>query len=143
VAFAPGEIKAVGSIGGKVVCQETVATAGPAAQLRLTAHTGPGGLKADGADVVLIDFEVCDDQGRRCPTDEARVDFTVTGPAVWRGGYNSGIQHSTNNLYLATEDGINRVAVRSTLAPGPITVTAARPGLAPAKLTILSSAPAL
>jgi beta-galactosidase len=57
------------------------------------------------------------------------VDFKVDGPAVWRGGYNSGIVHSVNNLYLSTEDGINRVALRSTLTPGAITLTAIRAGL--------------
>ncbi len=79
--------------------------------------------------MALIDVEVVDDQGRRCPTDDARVDFTVAGPAVWRGGYNSGKTASTNNLYLNTECGINRVAIRSTLKPGTITVTATRDGL--------------
>ena len=85
---------------------------------------------ADGEDVALIDFEVVDASGERCPTDDARVDFTwnsvgrtvsATGPAIWRGGYNSGKTNSTNNLYLNTECGINRVAMRSTLMPGTIT----------------------
>jgi beta-galactosidase len=83
---------------------------------------------------------VVDAKGVRCPTDDARVDFTCTGPAIWRGGYNSGKLDSTNNLYLNTECGINRVAVRSKLiratdpAPGPITVTASRDGLKPAQV---------
>jgi beta-galactosidase len=29
----------------------------------------------------------------------ARIDFTLTGPGIWRGGYNSGKIDSTNNLY--------------------------------------------
>ena len=87
-------------------------TAGPAAAIRMTPITGPKGLQADGEDIALIDFEVVDAKGERCPTDYARVDFTCTGPAIWRGGYNSGIVNSTNNLYLNTECGINRVAVR-------------------------------
>jgi beta-galactosidase len=88
--------------------------------------------------VALIDFEVVDAQGRRCPTDEARVDFAVTGPIIWRGGLNSAAVNSTNNLYLNTECGINRVAIRSTLTPGAITVTATRDGLAPATVTLQS-----
>jgi beta-galactosidase len=86
--------------------------------------------------VALIDFEVVDAQGRRCPTDDARVDFTCTGPANWRGGYNSGKPNSTNNLYLNTECGINRVALRSTTTPGKITVTAKRDGLESASVEI-------
>jgi beta-galactosidase len=68
------------------------------------------------------------------------VDFTVDGPAVWRGGFNSRRLNSTNNLYLSTECGINRVAIRSTLTPGTITLTATRPGLAPASVQIPSAA---
>ena len=74
--------------------------------------------------------------GRRCPTDEARVDFELTGPAIWRGGYNSGKTNTINNLYLDTECGINRVFVRSTLKPGAIQLTAKHSGLAPATITI-------
>jgi beta-galactosidase len=66
------------------------------------------------------------------------VDFAVTGPIIWRGGLNSAVVNSTNNLYLNTECGINRVAIRSTLTPGTITVTATRDGLAPATVTLQS-----
>jgi beta-galactosidase len=95
-------------------------------------------LQADGSDVAFFDVEVVDAQGRRCPTDEARVDFKLEGPALWRGGYNSGITNSINNLYLDTECGINRVAIRSTLQPGTITLTATRAGLQPATAKIES-----
>ena len=88
--------------------------------------------------MALIDFEVVDAQGRRCPTDEARVDFSVSGPVIWRGGFCSDKLNTTNNLYLDTECGINRVSIRSTLTPGTITVTATRAGLTPATVTIQS-----
>lgn len=138
VLFAPGTLKAVGSNRDKVVAQEELQTAGEPKALRLTVHTGPQGLQADGSDVALIDFEVVDAQGRRCPTDEARVDFEVTGPAVWRGGFNAAKLESTNNLYLNTECGINRVAVRSTMTAGEITIRARRDGLEPGVLKIIS-----
>jgi beta-galactosidase len=138
IDFAPGSIKAIGKNGGKFVAQQVITTAGPAAAIKLTRILGPGGLQADGEDIALIDFEVVDAKGQRCPTDAARVDFTCTGPAIWRGGYNSGVIDSTNNLYLSTELGINRVAVRSTLTPGAITVTAKRDGLKPAQLQLTS-----
>ena len=66
------------------------------------------------------------------------MDFKVTGPAIWRGGYDSGKTNSVNNLYLDTECGINRVAIRSTLTPGTITLTATREGLEPATVNIES-----
>ncbi len=138
ITFEPGTIKAVASKDGKVVAQEEIKTAGAPAAIKLTLHTGPKGLQADGGDVALVDFEVVDAQGNRCPTDEARVDFAVDGPVIWRGGLNSGILDSTNNLYLNTEAGINRVAMRSTMTPGTITLTAKRDGLTPATLKIES-----
>jgi beta-galactosidase len=70
------------------------------------------------------------------------MDATSTvgpSPAIWRGGYNSGKTNTTNNLYLNIEDGINRVAIRSTLTPGTIKVTATRDGLKPATVTFTSS----
>jgi beta-galactosidase len=144
IAFIPGAIKAVGYKGGAAVAQHELKTAGAPAAIKLTLHTGPGGLHADGEDVALIDFEVVDAGGERCPTDDARVDFnwesvgrdvSAAGPAIWRGGYNSGKTNSTNNLYLNTECGINRVAMRSTLMPGTIRLTAKREGLKPATIT--------
>jgi beta-galactosidase len=138
VTFEPGTLKAIGYTKGKVVCQQELATAGAAKSLRLTVHQGPKGLQADGADVAFVDVEVVDDKGNRCPTDEARVDFDMQGPAIWRGGYNSGIPGSTNNTYLLTECGINRVSVRATLTSGTITLTAKRDGLTPATIQIKS-----
>ncbi|HEX3100838.1 MAG TPA: DUF4982 domain-containing protein, partial [Pyrinomonadaceae bacterium] len=138
VAFVPGTIKAVATKGGKVVAQREIETAGDPVAIKLTPHTGPQGLQADGSDVALIDFEVVDAKGRRVPTDEARVDFTVTGPMIWRGGFNAAKLDSTNNLFLDTECGINRVAIRSTMSPGTITVTAIRKGLTSATVKIES-----
>jgi beta-galactosidase len=140
VAFDPGTLRAVATKAGSIVAQQELRTAGEPAALRLTVHTGPHGLQADGSDVALVDFETVDAQGRRCPTDEARVDFTVEGPAVWRGGVNSRMLNSTNNLYLSTECGINRVALRSTLAPGMVTLAASRAGLTAASVRIESHA---
>jgi beta-galactosidase len=138
VEFAPGSLKAIGRNGTRVAAETELTTAGAPAAIKLTPILAPGGFIADGEDIALIDFEVVDGKGRRCPTDDARVDFTCTGPGIWRGGYNSGKTDSTNNLYLNTELGINRVAVRSTLTPGTITVTAKREGLKAAQIQIPS-----
>ncbi len=138
VEFAPGNLKAVGRNGGKAAVQEELTTAGPPTQVKLTPIIGPQGLEADGEDAALIDVEVVDAKGQRCPTDDDKVEFTVTGPAAWRGGYNSGKVDSTNNLFLNTECGINRVSVRSTLSAGTITVRASRPGLKSAQIQLVS-----
>lgn len=138
VAFAPGEIKAIGYNDGVAVATNSIRTAGPAVALRMTPITGPDGLLASGSDVALIDVEAIDAKGERVPTFEQRVDFTCAGPAIWRGGYDSGETNTINNTYLDLEAGINRVAVRSTLKTGKIVVTANCPGLKPAHIAIVS-----
>jgi len=138
IKFEAGKISAVAKANEKIVAQDEIETAGAAKRIKLTPHTNPNGLQADGADVAFFDVEVVDAQGRRCPTDEARVDFKLDGPAIWRGGYNSGKTNSVNNLWLDTECGVNRVAIRSTLTPGTVTLTATRDGLEPTKIQIAS-----
>ncbi len=138
IKFSPGSVKAIATTKDKAVAQMESNTAGEPKRLKLTPIVSPEGFKADGVDVVLFDVEVVDANGQRCPTDEARVDFKLAGTAIWRGGYNSGKINSVNNLWLDTECGINRVAIRSTLAPGKITLTATRAGLEPATLQVES-----
>jgi beta-galactosidase len=141
VTWTAGTIKAVGYDGsGATVAQHQLQTAGAPARIKLTPTVDPnGGLKANGADVAMFDFEVVDANGARVPTDEAPVTFTMTGPGVWRGGYNSGVLGSTNSTTLLTECGINRVFVRSTLTPGSITLTATRSGLASGTATVTAA----
>jgi beta-galactosidase len=138
IKFEPGDLRAVGQAGGRMVAEDKIETAGEPKSLKLTGHSSKNGFQANGSDVAFFDVEVVDAQGRRCPTDEARVDFKLDGPALWRGGYNSGITNSINNLWLNTECGINRVAIRSTLQPGTITLTATRKGLESATAKIES-----
>jgi beta-galactosidase len=99
---------------------------------------GPNGLQADGSDVALVDVEVVDAKGVRCPTVQQRVDFYLSGGGIWRGGYNSGKTKSINNKYLDVECGINRVAIRSTPLAGSITLSARSGTLRPASLTLTS-----
>jgi beta-galactosidase len=136
VKWEPGEIRAVATHRGSPWASESLRTSGPPVALRMTPIVGPGGLRADGSDVALIDVEAVDADGNRCPTFQQRVDFRCRGPAVWRGGWNSGRVDSTNNLFLDLECGINRVAVRAGFSPGRITVRARSAGLRTATLAI-------
>jgi len=63
----------------RTVAEQELTTAGPPAAIKLTPTVGPQGLQADGQDAAFIDFEVVDAKGQRCPTDDARVDFTISG----------------------------------------------------------------
>lgn len=141
VTWEPGDLKASAYRGGRVVGTDAKATVGEPVALRLTPRLGPQGFLADGSDVTLLDVEAVDAAGRRCPTFQQRVDFELTGPGIWRGGYNSGKTNSINNPWLDLECGINRVSVRSTLTPGSIVVKANGHGLKPAFVTLTSRSP--
>ena len=142
VSFEPGEIRAVATYKGNAWgAPFVIRTAGPAVGLRMRGIMGPAGFKADGSDVFLIDVEAVDAKGTRCPTFQQRVDFTYKGPVIWRGGWNSAKPGSINNTYLDLEAGVNRVALRSTLEVGEITVKAQSAGLKSAEI-ILHSLPA-
>ena len=154
IAWASGTIKAVGyDASGTQVCQHQLTTAGAAAAVKLTATTAPGGFLANGEDVAMFDVEVVDATGLRVPTygpttkatdnqptGEPKITFAVTGPGTWRGGVNESMVNSTNNLYLYTEGGINRVFIRSQTTPGTITLTATSSGLTQATATVTSVA---
>jgi beta-galactosidase len=140
VEWKPGKLVAVGYKDGKEAVRHEIITAGPAVALKLTPLTGPAGVLADGSDAVVFDVEAIDAGGHRNPVFEGRVDFKLEGPGVWRGGYNSGKEKSTNKTHLDLECGVNRVIVRSTREPGTITLTAVSGGLQPATLAIEAAA---
>jgi beta-galactosidase len=136
VTFAPGELKAVATRAGQVVATDVRTTAGDPVALRLTPILPPGGWRADGHDVALVDVEAVDAKGERCPTVQPRVDFETSGPAVWRGGYNSGQLDSINHPWLDLECGVNRVALRAARTGGTVTLHAKAAGLRDATLKL-------
>ena len=137
VAWQAGALRAVGyGADGAVVCDATVNTAGAPATLHLTARTAPGGLRADGADLALLEVEVVDAAGQRNPIALDMVDFKVDGPAEWRGGIAQGPDNYILAKSLPVEGGVNRVFVRSTTQAGDIVVHASAKGLNGATLTL-------
>jgi hypothetical protein len=95
----------------------------------------PAGFKADGADLALVQVEVTDAEGRRCPTDLSLIHFDLNGPAEWRGGMAQGPDNYIGSKDLPVECGINRVLIRSTAKPGKITLTASATNLRSATLS--------
>ncbi|GIM92430.1 sugar-binding domain-containing protein [Paractinoplanes toevensis] len=139
VAWTAGTVTAVGyDAGGAEVVRQSKATTGTATALRLTPHTGPGGLRADGSDIAFFDVEAVDSQGRRMPTHQATVNFTLSGPGKFLGGFNSHIPGSVHKASVQTEAGINRVFVRATRSAGTLTLTAAAAGLTAAATSVTS-----
>ncbi|HEX7318240.1 MAG TPA: DUF4982 domain-containing protein [Pyrinomonadaceae bacterium] len=139
VEWRPGVLTAVGyDRGGRKLTEASKRTAGPPAAVRLTQHTGPRGLRADGADLAFVDVEVVDAEGRRCPTALNMIDFKLSGPAEWRGGIAQGPDNYILAQTLPVENGVNRVIIRSTTKAGRVVVSASAEGLKSASVEIVS-----
>ena len=139
VAWQPGELRAIGTDAtGKKLCEFTHITAGAPAALRLTPLARPNHLTADGGDVALVEVEVVDAQGRRCPTALDMIDFELRGPAEWRGGIAQGPENFILAKSLPVECGVNRVFIRTTREPGEISLTAKSGTLRPARVELTS-----
>lgn len=159
VPFEAGTIEAVASDGSRYKLE----TAGEPYQLKLSTIENPEGMKADGADMALVQVEVVDKQGRRCPLDNRLIHFELWGEGKWIGGIaarnNKELQRQDDNRpaglldaaatknisdnYVGSYDipvecGVNRVLVRSTVNPGTINISAYAKGIKPAYITMNS-----
>lgn len=139
IAFTPGVLEAVGYNDGKEAARMQLRTAGKPAKLKLAAIQHPKGWKADGADLVLLQVEVVDAEGNRCPLANDLIHFTVEGPAEWRGGIAQGPDNYILSEKLPVECGVNRALLRSSVTAGKVVVRAEAEGLASASLELVSS----
>ena len=139
IEWHPGQLIAISydSLMNKLSSHQ-INTAGNPEAVKLTVNNGPKGMKANGADVALVTVEVVDSKGNRCPVSNDMINFTLDGPAEWRGGIAQGPDNYILSKNIPVECGINRVFIRSTLKAGKITVSATANGLKPAKIRINS-----
>ena len=130
IQWKPGTIEAVSyDEAGKEVSRAALKTAGKPHHLKLTRMANPAGSFADGHDIVMVQVEVVDAEGNRCPLANDMVDFTLEGPAEWRGGIAQGPDNYAFATSLPVECGITRVLVRSTTEAGEVRLTAEAEGL--------------
>ena len=130
IQWKPGTIEAVSyDEAGKEVSRAALKTAGKPHHLKLTRMANPAGSFADGHDIVMVQVEVVDAEGNRCPLANDMVDFTLEGPAEWRGGIAQGPGNYAFATSLPVECGITRVLVRSTTEAGEVRLTAKAEGL--------------
>ena len=159
VSYEPGTLEAVGSDGSRY----KIETVGKPHHLKLTTLQNPEGTKADGADMVLCQVEVVDEQGRRCPLDDRMIHFNFWGEAQWIGGIgtrdNKALQQAdsrnreglldaaaTKNVSdnyvgaysLPVECGVARVLLRTTTNAGDINLSAYAEGVSPAYVEMKS-----
>ena len=153
-----GKIEAIArNTKGEELARHTIETAGEAAEIRLTPHTGPEGLLADGSDIAYFDVEIVDANGIVLPLDYRQLNLSLTGDATLRGGYNSGYYVNYGTGFMSASDahyktvngknvihvgelnadpnviraecGTNRVFVRAGRQAGNITLTVSGGGL--------------
>jgi beta-galactosidase len=126
VPFAAGELKAVGYIGGKKVCEYIRQTPGQPAQIKLAADLEGRSLAADGADAIFVRATICDAAGNPVPSATNMINFTIHGPANF-----------ASSPSAIAEAGVATVLAYSSGAePGKIELRAAAPGLRAAKLDL-------
>ncbi len=130
IDFEAGEIKAISmDSNNQVQSQDKIKTTGKAHALKLKIVNRPTAVKADGADMVLIQVEVVDTIGTRCPDVHPLVKFEIEGPADWRGGIGQGTDNCILSKILPAECGINRAIIRSTTTSGKISIKVSSEGL--------------
>jgi beta-galactosidase len=139
IEWQPGELKAVGyDAAGKKITEAAKKTSGAPAAIRLTPRVSPNGFQANGADIALVDVEVVDKDGNRCPTALDLIDFALAGEAEWRGGIAQGADNYILSKILPVENGVNRVLLRSTTKAGKIVLKATAGNLKPAEIELTS-----
>ena len=139
VKFEAGKLEAVGyDQNGKECCRTELQTAGKPERILLNLMQNPAGWKADGADVVMVQVEVVDKDGRRCPLANDLISFEMEGPAEWRGGIAQGENNYILSQKLPVECGVNRVLIRSLTEAGKVHLKASAAGLQSAEINFTS-----
>lgn len=117
---------------GAVVERRVLESAGPVAQLKLSADRTE--MKADAQDLLYVTVELTDEAGRWQPQTDLPIRYEVEGPALI-AGIGSG-DLSSQEAYFDNPrrswQGRALVILRSTGAPGTVTLRALAPGLQPA-----------
>jgi beta-galactosidase len=125
VAYQPGELKAIGYIGGEPVVTTIRKTSQAPTHLKLIMEDAGRPLVADGADCIFVHAQVLDDNGTVVPDAKETVQFESKGDVQ--------IVSETSRL---AEAGVASILIRAGLHPGAITVTASCAGLSPDTLEI-------
>ena len=136
VEYQPGNITAVGYIGGKAVASERLETTGKPVSLKLELQN-PEDITANGNDIAVIHCTCLDEQGRTVPNASPFVSFTTNGLGTVAGTGSD----NTDHINPACPDrkmysGVCVAAVRLGNTAGTLSVYANADGLTPARLDI-------
>jgi beta-galactosidase len=138
VVYQPGTLKVVAYKNGKRWATDTMRTARPAAQIRLTAEEPR--VKANGQDLAFITAAITDESGNLVPRLKNRILFTIAGPGEIVATDN-GDATSLEPFQSRERDAFNGLAlaiVRPTGQPGTITLRASSESLSGGEIKIRS-----
>lgn len=139
VRWEKGKIEAIAyNNKNKEESRYSITTARKPKKLKMTLIQGPNGTFADGADVALVQVEVVDEKGQRCPLANDMIEYELDGMAEWRGGLAQGKDNFVLSRELPVEAGINRVMLRSTDKAGKVRLKASAKGLEDAEITFVT-----
>ena len=136
VKYEPGEVKVIAyDKDGNAAMEQTMKTAGEAAQLWLSADRKK--IAADGNDLAYVTVTMADKDGTPCPLADDQLEFSVEGEGTFKCVCNG----DATSTEVFTEprmrlfNGQLVVTVQSTNKRGPITLTVRRPATAAQKAT--------
>ena len=136
VPYAPGTLEVRAVSGGQVTATDRVETTGSPAALKLM--TDRTQLTADGEDVMMVEVDVVDAEGRVVPTADNSVAFTLSGTGRIAGvGNGDPSSHEPDQAKERSAfNGKCLVLVGAGDTPGRLTLTARSPGLQSAALGV-------
>jgi beta-galactosidase len=139
--YEPGELKAVGYVGGKPVSQWTLETAGPPAAIRLSVDRAK--IAADGDDLAYVTVELVDAKGHPTymPDADRLLTFKVDGAGVLAGVGNGNptALESFQSGKRSTFRGRAVAVIRAGHKPGPIRMEVGGEGLPSAVVTVAAA----
>ena len=136
VPYTPGKLAAVAWKDGRAIAGDEIETAGPAAEIRLTADREI--LRADGMDLCFIKAELLDDNGVLAVSRPFDLTASVSG-AGRLAGFGSGNPKTTEDYGTGrrrTFDGRALLAVRADRTPGDIHIAVVSDTLPAAQISI-------
>ena len=134
--YQPGELRAVGLIGGKPVASAVLRTAGEPNEIRLTADRSK--IRADRNDLSYVTVEVVDQSGIVVPTAVIPIHFTISG-AGELAATGSSAPNDASSFHVPqrkTYQGRALAILRPTVSAGKITLKAEADGLKAATIEV-------
>jgi len=136
IAYEPGELKAVGKIGGVVAAEGKRVTAGKPHAIRLEPNRTV--IQASGEDVAAIRVSIVDENGNIVPYADSQVDFHVegVGTLIGVGNGNPSSHESDIGSSRRAFNGLALALLQAGVEAGIITLKAISAGLQSAEVII-------